>query len=133
MAKTYRFKDTYIYICSWKFTSSYLAKKGFKDLHPKCLTTICEIYVLVFQLPWILRVKYTYVRRHRKRPVAKNWVKYGVWYFVWYLIETEACCAWKVSVFGVILFCIFSHSDWIRRDNPYFSVFSPNAEKCGSG
>ena len=25
--------------------------------------------------------------------------------------------AWKVSVFGVILVCLFSHLDWIQRDN----------------
>ena len=28
-------------------------------------------------------------------------------------------------------FRIFSHSDLIRRDLPYLSVFSPNAGKCG--
>ena len=39
--------------------------------------------------------------------------------------------AWKVSVFAIILVCIFPHSDWIRRDTPYLSVFSPNAGKCG--
>ena len=39
--------------------------------------------------------------------------------------------AWKVSVYGVILVCIFSHSDWIRRDTSYFSVFSSNAGKYG--
>ena len=27
---------------------------------------------------------------------------------------------------------IFLHSDWIRRDTEYLSVFSPNAGKCGS-
>ena len=26
---------------------------------------------------------------------------------------------------------IFPHSDWIRRDTPYLSVFSPNSGKCG--
>ena len=26
---------------------------------------------------------------------------------------------------------IFSHSDWIRRDTKYLSVFSPNAGKYG--
>ena len=25
---------------------------------------------------------------------------------------------------------IFLHSDWIQRDTPYISVFSPNAEEC---
>ena len=37
--------------------------------------------------------------------------------------------AWKVSVFGVFLVCIFPQSDWIRRDTPQLSVFSPNAGK----
>ena len=37
--------------------------------------------------------------------------------------------AWKVSVFGVILARIFPHSDWLRRDTEYLSVFSPNAGK----
>ena len=39
--------------------------------------------------------------------------------------------AWKVPVFGVILVHIFPHSDWIRGDTPYLSVFSSNTEKCG--
>ena len=30
------------------------------------------------------------------------------------------------------LVCIFPHSDWIRRDTSYFSVFSPNAGKYGT-
>ena len=36
--------------------------------------------------------------------------------------------AWKVSmsVFGVSLVRIFPHSEWIRKDIPYLSVFSPN-------
>ena len=25
----------------------------------------------------------------------------------------------------------FPHLDWIRRDTPYLSLFSPNVEKCG--
>ena len=29
------------------------------------------------------------------------------------------------------LVCIFPHSDWIRRDTPYLSVFGPNAGKYG--
>ena len=32
----------------------------------------------------------------------------------------------KVSVFGVILVRIFPHSDLMRRDTPYLSIFSPN-------
>ena len=38
---------------------------------------------------------------------------------------------WKESVFGVFLVRIFSHSDWIGRDTPYLSIFSPNAGKYG--
>ena len=41
------------------------------------------------------------------------------------------CVALKVSVFAVILVSIFPHSDWIRRDTPYLSEFSPNVGKCG--
>ena len=37
--------------------------------------------------------------------------------------------AWKMFVFGVILVRIFPHSDWISRETPYVSVFSPNAGK----
>ena len=37
--------------------------------------------------------------------------------------------AWKVSLFGVFQVRIFSHTDWIRRDNPYLSVFGLNMER----
>ena len=33
------------------------------------------------------------------------------------------------SYSGLHFSCIFPHSDWVRRDNPYLSVFSPNAGK----
>ena len=36
-----------------------------------------------------------------------------------------------MSVFRVILVRIFPHSDWIRGDTKYLSVFSSNAGKCG--
>ena len=39
--------------------------------------------------------------------------------------------ACKVSLFGVILVRIFPHSQWIRRDTEYLSVFCPNAGKYG--
>ena len=39
--------------------------------------------------------------------------------------------AWKVSVFQVFFVRIFPHSDWIRNDIPYFSVFSLNGGKYG--
>ena len=45
------------------------------------------------------------------------------------LSECKNYAAWKVSVFGVILACIFPHPDWIRKDTPYLSVFSLNAGK----
>ena len=35
-------------------------------------------------------------------------------------------------VFGVILVCIFPHSDWIWKDTLYLSVFSLNARKYGT-
>ena len=37
----------------------------------------------------------------------------------------------KVSLFGVFLVLIFLHSDGIRRDTEYLSVFSSNAGKYG--
>ena len=40
--------------------------------------------------------------------------------------------AWKVSVFWVFLVRIFPHLDWIQRDTPYLSLFSPNAGKSNS-
>ena len=43
---------------------------------------------------------------------------------VWYT-------AWKVFVFRDFLVRIFLHSDWIRRDIPYISVFSLNVRKYG--
>ena len=39
--------------------------------------------------------------------------------------------AWKVSVLGVLLVCLFPHSDWIRRETEYLSVFSANMGKYG--
>ena len=36
---------------------------------------------------------------------------------------------WKVSILGVFLVRIFPHSDWIRSDSPYLSIFIPNAGK----
>ena len=39
----------------------------------------------------------------------------------------------KMSVFGVFVVLIFSHSDWIWRDTKYLSVLSPNAGKYGPG
>ena len=38
---------------------------------------------------------------------------------------------WKVYVLEVFLACIFPHSNWLRRDTPYLSVFSLNAGKYG--
>ena len=46
-------------------------------------------------------------------------------------IVFETNTAWKMSVFGVFLFYIFPHSEWIPRDTPYLSVFNPNAKKYG--
>ena len=40
-------------------------------------------------------------------------------------------CHSVMSVFGVILVCIFPHSDCIRRNKGYLSVFTPNARKYG--
>ena len=44
-------------------------------------------------------------------------------------VHQSFATVWKVSVFGVFLVRILSHSDWIRKDARYLSVFSPNAGK----
>ena len=38
---------------------------------------------------------------------------------------------WKCPNTEFSLVRIFPHSNWIRRDTEYFSVFSPNAGKYG--
>ena len=42
-----------------------------------------------------------------------------------------AATAWKCPNIEFSLIRIFSHSDWIRRDTEYLSLFSLNARKCG--
>ena len=46
---------------------------------------------------------------------------------------TKTSTTWKVSVFIASFAHVFPHSDWIRRDTPYFSIFSPNAGKYRPG
>ena len=46
-------------------------------------------------------------------------------------VNIDINTAWKMSVFGLILIHIFPYSNWIRRDTPHLSVFSPKAGKCG--
>ena len=50
-----------------------------------------------------------------------------MWTNAFFIFTSPIHCV-KMSVFGVILVHIFPHSDWIRRDTEYPSVFSPNAE-----
>ena len=49
---------------------------------------------------------------------------------IWKLISNNST-AWKVSVLGVFLVRTFPHLEWIWRDTPYLSIFSPNVEKYG--
>ena len=46
-----------------------------------------------------------------------------------YRICSMIACAWKMSVFGVFHVLFFRHSDWIRRDTQYLSIFSQNVVK----
>ena len=50
-----------------------------------------------------------------------------------HIVNYQVCQVpyYQVSIFGVFLVRIFPHSDGIRRDTEYLSVFSPNAGKCG--
>ena len=58
-------------------------------------------------------------------------IKKRVMLDVWQGSEfTSGIAAWKVSVLGVFLVCIFPQSYWIQRDTKYLSVFTPNAGKC---
>ena len=60
-------------------------------------------------------------RGHKMRTLTRNVLK-----DVCYLSLRE-----KYPLFGVFPVRISPHSDWIRRDTPYLSVFRPNAGKYG--
>ena len=45
------------------------------------------------------------------------------------LLDNLSDTVWEVSVLGVFLVRIFLHSDCMRRDTEYISLFSPNAGK----
>ena len=47
------------------------------------------------------------------------------------LLNEEGALREKCPNTEFLLVRIFPHSDWIRRDTPYLSVFRPNAGKCG--
>ena len=73
----------------------------------------------------------------------KYWIEIFLWEFdhdspvLWISVsircaQVQNITAWKVSVCGVFLVHVFLHSDWIRRDMEYVSVFGPNMGKCRS-
>ena len=68
-----------------------------------------------------------YVQHHR-RYWTYIWVSINGWFLI---LNSLKHTVQIVSVFGAILVFIFPHSDWIRSDAEYLSVFSSNAEKCG--
>ena len=53
--------------------------------------------------------------------------------FLWnyHYYNYKSLTVWKMFIFGVIVVCIFPHSDWIRRHTEYLSVFCSNAAKYG--
>ena len=51
--------------------------------------------------------------------------------WAWSRTTDETITARKVSVFGVLLDCIFFHLDWIRTDTLHLSVFSLIAGNTG--
>ena len=57
--------------------------------------------------------------------------KIALWLFR-FSLKKIICTAGKVSISGDFLVRIFPHLDWIRKDTPYLSVFSPDAGKYGS-
>ena len=46
------------------------------------------------------------------------------------LLTRRKKCPYSES-FWSTFFCIFPHSEWIRRNREYPYVFGPNAGKCG--
>ena len=50
------------------------------------------------------------------------------WLFIFIL---QKHCVKSVQIRSFFWSVFFPHSDWIRRDTPYLSVFSPNAGKYG--
>ena len=59
-----------------------------------------------------------------------NW-KYACHKYLTFFLYFERLLREKCPHTEFFLVRIFSHSDYMRRDNPYLSVFSPNAGKCG--
>ena len=50
-----------------------------------------------------------------------------------FLYSVDSALRENCSNMEFFLVCIFPHSDWMRRDTEYLSVFSPNTEKYGPG
>ena len=65
--------------------------------------------------------------------IYKMYVRSFVFRTLSNVFDGENGTAWKVFVFVVVLVYIFQHSDWIRRDTEYLSIFSQNVGKCGPG
>ena len=92
---------------------------------------VCKVSYTRYQVPLFL-VSETYVWNYEWNKIL--WTRlYENRPVVWMVckLNMDTPTAWKVSVFGVFLVRIFPHSDWIRIDTPYFSVFSPNTGKYG--
>ena len=105
---------------------------------PENCEVFCKDIIDDFQLLTIFHQKKTWFSNIFRgcRNVILAWnrlILHRYWshkYF-WNSIHSLLLHCVKMSVFGVILVCIFPHSDWTRRDTPYLCVFSPNAGKYG--
>ena len=87
--------------------------------------------LLVWRI-FLSNVQYVYEKSHMKSSPSNillrcmiSLARFNRWQSKMFNMDT----AWKVSVFGVFLVRIFPQSDWILRDTPQLSVFSPNAGK----
>ena len=103
---------------SWLFHEFFLEYTKCTKRHHRFFKFTKSIKMLHFQ-QWRLNDPFKYFQSLE----SQTWTNF---YFC-----IKPLTAWKVLIFGVFLVRLFPYSDWIRRDNPYLSVFSPKRESTG--
>ena len=97
----------------WKFR--WLKKKEIKEIKRKLL------FGGVNMIAW------RYDRKGWDIILFSFWDFYlHIFIYLWFSTLCEKC-----PKYGVLSGPYFPHSDWMRRDTKYLSVFSPNARKYG--
>ena len=106
----------------------YRAYRAYKTWTRACFYFSNTYITISFSVEGWKKIFYFELEGHKRSLcfVHKNFLRS---IFLWRLSLNSLArgAAWKVSVFAVILVNIFPHSDWIWRDTPYLSEFSPNA------